>query len=99
MSRELIENCITSTTEEEVEDDEISIYPNPFSDKLIIQLTGLSARSSFQLYSVDGLSSQVNGEIQDGYHILDTSDLVPGIYFMTIEKGGLEKVYKIVKGN
>jgi hypothetical protein len=62
--------------------DEISIYPNPTTDKIAIQ--GFSQKltaSNCSLFSVEG--KQFNIDVLDN-NTLDTSNLESGVYFVRI---------------
>ena len=67
-------------------EDQIHIYPNPFSDELIIDMKNLPASEEIQLLDVNGklLKSFVKQQA------IDVSDLSSGVYFVRIiGRGGV----------
>lgn len=71
---------------------EINVYPNPFSDKININL---EEKSDLSIYSIDGkLLRQQNLGLNSE---LDFSDLNKGIYFLKISNFKSSKSVKIIK--
>ncbi len=83
-------------------DQELTNYPNPFSDKTYIHyhLTK-NEQVRLSVYTVDGklLQVLVNDTQQPGTYIIpfDATDLQPGIYFYSLITSGWNLVKKMVK--
>ncbi|NDW10778.1 glycosyl hydrolase [Dysgonomonas sp. 520] len=76
----------------------VSVYPNPFSDKLIVSIPENKEYEILKLYSVAG-NVILQKDIRDMLHIeLDTYGINKGYYILAlISKGGESVTYKIVK--
>ncbi|HWK04550.1 MAG TPA: T9SS type A sorting domain-containing protein [Puia sp.] len=72
----LISNCVT---------DIITTYPNPAGKRVYIR--GAEAGETFHLYDNTGKTVR-SGIIGSSNHEVSLQDLVPGIYYMTVEKSG-----------
>jgi hypothetical protein len=73
----------------------LSIYPNPFIDKLFIRQNKGIEFSEISLYDMQGgqvLKSNINVDIT----IFDTDRLPAGIYYMTFKENNIE-IYKPIK--
>ena len=74
----------------------VSIFPNPATNILKIQLPNLVDSASIILYSVKGQKiKEVVGISKNA--AIDLSNLSKGIYFISIETEKLSKSYKIIK--
>jgi hypothetical protein len=76
----------------------IKVYPNPFTDKIIISAStenDLSGKT-LKIYGASGkqFSSKV---LQSGTTTIDVSHLPAGIYFAKIEGNGKPMMIKLVK--
>lgn len=71
-----------------------SVFPNPFTGQLHIEPGNFSGESSLILMGVDGrlIHSQVPAESN-----VDLSHLAPGIYFLTLNSGGIVWTHRVVK--
>ncbi len=79
----------------QVEDNDISIYPNPTNEKLV-----LSANSSFKTITITSIDGKIVREILGSHNslTLDISELSAGIYFAKITlSNGKISTKKIVK--
>lgn len=85
-------------TEEEVENTLVKVYPNPFSDKVII--SGLSEKDiigkRIQIMSSTG-KQFVSRIISAKQTTIELNHLPPGVYFVRIEGKGKPEIIKIVK--
>ncbi|MFZ4474911.1 MAG: PKD domain-containing protein [Saprospiraceae bacterium] len=89
---------VSSTNDDQAAPFEVVAYPNPFSDRLILQLKGLDyLRGEVDLFDVAGqlVSTKMwNGRQLDWY----LGHLVPGVYFYRARTDrGVLKTGKIVK--
>jgi hypothetical protein len=73
----------------------ISIYPNPFNDKLIVS-TQNYAPLSFYLYDVQGRLI-LEKEINEKTEIISLNHLSSGVYLAIIKNGKLTSTYRVVK--
>lgn len=73
--------------------DEISVFPNPFADKLFVHNVG-SMEIGFTIYSLAG-SVILNGIITES--CLDLSRLSPGIYMLKLTCNKETKLIQIIK--
>jgi plastocyanin len=65
---------------------EVSIYPNPSSDKVFINLNGRTAKET-ALFDITGKKMSVYfGSVANGL-VLDVSSLAKGVYFVNIKVG------------
>ena len=81
---------------------EIVTYPNPFSDKLSIDINGANAgNASIQVMDISGrLIMSFDKTIVDGNQTLILDGLAPlsqGVYFVRVSASGLNHVTKLIK--
>lgn len=81
---------------------EIVTYPNPFSDKLSIEINGAKAgNASIQVMDISGrLIMSFDKTIVDGNQTLTLDGLAPlsqGVYFVRVSASGLNHVTKLIK--
>jgi len=81
----------TATGLEETISSEISVYPNPFNDQLIIELQP-SNTMEFKLYSILG-EMVLKGNVNSDINTIDLSNLPPNIYFLKMEN----ESFKLIK--
>ncbi|MBQ0152601.1 MAG: T9SS type A sorting domain-containing protein, partial [Chryseobacterium sp.] len=74
----------------EVKKEEISLYPNPAKNE--ISFKGIEKESEFIIYSADGKLVRKNRYTPK--KSIDISDLVPGIYFISIKENTLKFLKK-----
>jgi hypothetical protein len=84
---------LTAATKEETNSSEISVYPNPFNDQLIIELQSSSSKE-FKIYSILG-EMVLKGTVNSDMNTIDLSNLSPNIYFLKIENQSI----KLIKQN
>jgi plastocyanin len=74
---------------------EISIYPNPSSDKVFINLNGKSAKET-ALFDITGKKMSVSfGSVANGL-VLDVSSLAKGVYFVNLKVGDTVVTKKLI---
>lgn len=80
---------------------EISIYPNPAADYIIIEFDYTFHRASFELHSMIGNKIKITPEeLSQGKFRISLKDFATGYYFLIVkDKSSLERtvVYKILK--
>ena len=69
---------ITSTNEEELEQEAFTIYPNPASTEITISTAN---DKEVSIYTINGAKLK-SLKLSNGENIIDISDLVPGIYVL-----------------
>lgn len=79
------------STEETLQDSDISIYPNPFSDKVTIRLDNI-ANQFYDIYNSQGIRIKT-GTINQTQNLIDLSDLPPNVYLVKID-GNILKLTK-----
>ena len=77
----------SATSNRQIPENEIRIYPNPIKDKLFIH--GLQHRARIKIINACGMVCIDTESEQE----IDVTDLPPGMYFVTIE----DKTFKIIK--
>ncbi|MFO8022107.1 MAG: T9SS type A sorting domain-containing protein, partial [Perlabentimonas sp.] len=73
----------------------IEIYPNPFSEHLIIDTKGYNEKISFKIYNSTG-QVVYQGDLIDK-STLNTSDFSPGVYIIRFENNNAIEFNKIIK--
>ncbi len=71
---------------------ELKFFPNPFQDRL--QTVGLAAEDNVELIRFDGLHIH---KMVDRDGVVDTSDLIEGVYLLKVENALRVNVYTVVK--
>ena len=82
--------------EEETERVKVSIYPNPVSDLLHIELKDFSHAHAFKIHDLNG-RVVLEPEITESTTAIDVSGLARGMYFLTLESDIDEQTLKIIK--
>lgn len=87
VSTDSMQCAVASVQELTLED--ATVYPNPFTDKLMIKLKGVGAINEFSVYDMYGNKQKVDiTEINYSNHTIinmERGDLKSGIYFLTIK--------------
>lgn len=74
----------------------VSVFPNPVTDKLVVNLTSKKNDTVCHLYTV--LGKKVNSFVlSKGYNEINMSALSKGFYVLKVETQAGSKVFKIVK--
>ncbi len=93
-----ITNIVSSVPLEKIE--KISVFPNPASDNINIQLNGQNV-SNILLYNALGeivvLENNIN--YNNDLILLHTNQLLNGLYFLEIRSGGTRVIKKIIIAN
>ena len=89
--------CIQITTVDiaSVEDEEISVYPNPAFDELIIEKKNNSNSINFEIFNALG-QIVFKGNMRDKA-IVQTKNFTPGVYIIKLESGNILDYKKIIK--
>jgi hypothetical protein len=83
--------------EEITEDDfDVTLYPNPATDKLNVICYTLYGNETMEIFSAVG-QRVFKSEIRNPKSEVDISALPPGIYFTEIVSGDQKKVLKFIK--
>jgi hypothetical protein len=84
-----------------LEEDKFIIYPNPFSDEIMIQLEKGGKMPKIDLFDLKGakISKSLYQEVRnnDGISINGLSDLKSGLYIMSLTTENFQKYYKLMK--
>jgi hypothetical protein len=78
----------------------LSAYPNPFTDQLEIQIPYAigNENSGILLYDLQGRQIMTGSFPGDQQTIRwNTASLMPGMYFLRVQSGGIEQTIKVVK--
>lgn len=91
-------NFLFTSIEETAENNEITIFPNPFSDIINVN-TGEYKGLQLIVYGLDGIAL-IEKKVAKSNTQLDFSSFSPGMYFIRLSDGQKEiKVFKIQKIN
>ncbi len=84
---------------EEMELDNITIFPNPSSKSLYIHNEGIIDNYTIQLYDLQGktLSSSTSVNISTSDYQMDLSRLKTGVYLLKISNDNAYKVFRVIK--
>jgi PKD repeat protein len=86
-----------STFISQAENSNISLYPNPAKEYLIVNIKDGNNISNYNLYSISG-SICSSGYLLNGKNIINTSRLSEGMYFLEVRNGNnMNKCWKIIK--
>jgi hypothetical protein len=76
----------------------ISIYPNPVSDNLIIETGNLKEETIYcDLYNAQGSVINSCQILIDEKAVLDLEHLTPGIYFISLYSGTFRVTQRLIK--
>lgn len=75
----------------------ISVYPNPTSDLLFVDLSEISDETVMELYDITGKLLQKSTVISGGMKTLSLQSFSPGIYQLRLINKGAETIQRIVK--
>jgi PKD repeat protein len=75
----------------------ISVYPNPTSDVLFVDLSEISDETVMELYDITGKLLQKSTVISGGMETLSLQSFSPGIYQLRLINKGAETIQRIVK--
>ena len=78
------------------DDKSISIYPNPFTDLVYVDL-GILEGVSIKVYTPQGYVIHEEQDLSGGIHVLDLPDTSKGVLFVEIVSSDIRKVFKLVR--
>ena len=90
--------CFTLDTDELMEDNRLSVFPNPSLDQLFISSNNIPTTINFPFTIIDQVGRVImKKEDNSNLESIETSSLQPGIYFINCYDGGNRKVLKFIK--
>ena len=90
-TQQIVVNKVLST----LYDEDTSIYPNPFNDKINIKSS--HQIRSFQIRNLSGKVLKSNHSLKEKYPVIDLQDLKGGVYLIDFWIGNERKSFKILK--
>ncbi len=82
---------------EEIAAENMQVYPNPASDLIYVEATGLEGNYDVRLTDMNGRQVIQLQEMTAGEKVsLDVRGLEPGVYFVTVSNDQHAKVFKVV---
>ena len=81
---------------EELQSSQISIYPNPATDKITVELSGMTQGGNLTIGDIEG-QQLLTRQIAEPKTQIDISNLPSGIYFVRITNEMTAEVGKFVK--
>jgi len=84
------------TGDVEVNDDNIKIYPNPFTDKVRVTLSNTTPNAYIGIYNLNGIQLY-NYEVKDGFVEFDMTKYPSGLYFVRIKTPNEVVAKRVVK--
>ncbi len=89
-------SCTVSISDQDFSN--ITVYPNPVSNQLFINIIGIKSSFNFKVYDNTGREYELKStDLQNGINSLDVSLLPAGIYFLRIGTNELQKFTKFIK--
>lgn len=86
-----------NSIEEILNNENITLYPNPSSNVAMIQLNGNALVESIELFDVTGKAIEVDATINDEACLINTQKLSPGVYTLRIRTNNGSATSKLVK--
>lgn len=83
-------------TDSSLKDINISVYPNPVHELLLVQTDNADAEGSISLFSINGQPLQEATSLKLS-NTIDMSSLADGVYILYIKAGTSEKQFTVVK--
>jgi minor extracellular serine protease Vpr len=91
-------NKLTSAPEVLTAQDEIKVYPNPFSDQLIVESDGSAVISGIQVFNALGQEVWATARRKEANYVLPLQGLEKGMYVVLIHREeGVPLVGKVIK--
>jgi hypothetical protein len=84
------------TSDAEVNNDNIMIYPNPFTDKVRVTLSNATPNAYIGIYNLNGIQLY-NYEVKDGFVEFDMTKYPSGLYFVRIKTPNEVVAKRVVK--
>lgn len=85
----------TTSAERDIENSDIQIYPNPFTDELSIQTSG-NREYSVELITITG-NTIYQSKTEGNFHRINLRELSSGIYFVRMKSDNIISVRKVIK--
>jgi endonuclease I len=92
---ETVEAFISSVGTEELNNQEITVYPNPFEEELFVTLVEYVKLDNIQFFDNQGKIVDIEMNIENSKLSLNTSKIEKGIYFLRLKD--MNQVIRIVK--
>ena len=80
----------------ELQESRLSLYPNPATDKIIIETTGKTQESYFVILNIEG-QQVMTSQITQPKTQVDISSFPSGVYFVRVTNDNIVEVEKIIK--
>jgi subtilisin family serine protease len=71
------------------------VYPNPFENRLIVHCS-LNGRKTIEIFDIKG-SLILSKQTDEPSHIINTKDLLPGLYFLNCSTLNNSRTYKLIR--
>ncbi len=94
--KDIIKNDLDTCYTTPIDYDYVSVYPNPTSDKIQIQLTEKLKISTIKVFNIDGKMVKMQKNNSNTAEV-NIANLTNGIYLLLIEAGNNKIVMKIIK--
>ncbi len=91
----LVRNVASTGINENINENNFNIYPNPVSDELVIEIQENNEKANYEIYNSFGQILQKGSLV--GKTIVQTNSFSPGIYLLKLEDGKTYEFKKIVK--
>lgn len=88
-------NCSVNVSNQPLHSDNLNLNPNPCTSYVEVKGNDIQ---NIEVYDLLGHKTKITGEIRQGSYILDTSQMIDGIYILYIKTGNetfARKVFKI----
>ncbi|BDD08089.1 hypothetical protein FUAX_05210 [Fulvitalea axinellae] len=79
-----------------IEDESVAAVPNPFGDRLTVNLSEHSGNLTASVHALDG-KEILTATFRNAPYRINTADLRPGTYILVIKGKGTNKSFRIVK--
>lgn len=93
---QVLEKCVTST-EGNISNEDFSVFPNPFSTQIIIQIFDLTPHNYILKISNIWGNEVLKNSITEQNTIIEAASLTPGIYFVCLYNNSEKIVKRIIK--
>lgn len=74
----------------------VSVFPNPATDKIVIELSNVNAQTKIEIYNLLGSMVYSIKTISDS-NVIDVSNFEKGVYLITVSDGKNKAVKKLIK--
>jgi hypothetical protein len=80
----------------ESKESKFSLYPNPATDKITVELSGMTQGGNLTIVDIEG-QEFITRQITEPKTQIDISNLPSGVYFVQLTKDKTVEVEKVVK--